>query len=128
MSQNLRVALWVPMTDPAAIGNAVKTTAVPTANKRIASIFGDAGGSGGGAATDFADAAEVTAGVVQNEAISPFTLRNELSREFGIATAAFSAPIAISTTTGVADANRLIKTNAGGVIGPTFIAMDGGTF
>ena len=128
MSQNLRVALWVPMLDPAAIGNAIKTTGAPSANKRIPSIFGEAGGTGGGATVDFADAAEVTAGVVQNEAISPFTLRNELSREFGIATAAFANPIAISATTGVADAGRLIKTNAGGVIGPTFIAMDGGTF
>jgi hypothetical protein len=48
MSQNLRVALWVPNVDPAAIGNAIQTTAAPTANKRIASQF--AASSAGGIA------------------------------------------------------------------------------
>lgn len=46
MSQNLRVALWVPNVDPAAIGNAIRTTAAPSANKRILSEFA-VGGSGG---------------------------------------------------------------------------------
>jgi len=44
MSQNLRVALWVPQVDPANIGNAVRTTAAPTVNKRIMSEFSTPGG------------------------------------------------------------------------------------
>jgi hypothetical protein len=44
MSQNLRVALWVPNVDPAAIGNAIRTTAAPSANKRILSEFAVGGG------------------------------------------------------------------------------------
>jgi hypothetical protein len=49
MSQNLRVATFVPIADPAAIGNLIKTTAGPTANRRLASAFAaDISGSGGG--------------------------------------------------------------------------------
>jgi hypothetical protein len=127
MSQNLRVALWVPNVDPAAIGNAVLTAAVPTANKRIPSVFA-AGGGGGGGTVDFATDAEVAAGVIQNEAINPQTLRTEMSREFGILAADFSSAIAISASTGVASANRLVKTNLGGVLDPTLVMLDGGTF
>jgi hypothetical protein len=108
MSQNLRVALWVPNVDPAAIGNAVLTAAVPTANKRIPSVF--------------------AAGVIQNEAINPQTLRTEMSREFAILAADFGGAIAITQSTGVASANRLVKTNLGGVLDPTLVMLDGGTF
>ena len=128
MSQNLRVALWVPMVDPAAIGNAVTTTAAPTVNKRIASQFAAAGSGGSGGGADFATDAEVAGGVVENETISPGTLRRELSREFAIPAGAFAGAIALDTSLGVPGANRLVKTNASGVIDPTFVAMDGGTF
>jgi hypothetical protein len=50
MSQNLRLALWVPQANPAAVGNAILTTAASTANKRIASQFAAAGSGGGGIA------------------------------------------------------------------------------
>ena len=50
MSQNLRVALWVPMVDPAEVGNVIRTTAAPDVlTKKIPSEFAVAGtGSGGG--------------------------------------------------------------------------------
>jgi hypothetical protein len=50
MSQNLRVALWVPIANPGAVGNLIKTTNVPTVNKRVPSAFAAdiGGGSGGG--------------------------------------------------------------------------------
>jgi hypothetical protein len=128
MSQNLRVALWVPNVDPAAIGNAVLTSGNPTANKRIPSAFGAAGGGSGGGTVDFATDAEVAAGVIQNEAINPQTLRTEMSREFAILAADFSGAIAITASSGVASANRLVKTNLGGVLDPTLVMLDGGTF
>jgi len=49
MSQNLRVALWVPQIDPTVVGEAIRTKAAPSANKRIASEFAViSGGSGSG--------------------------------------------------------------------------------
>ena len=47
MSQNLRVALWVPNADPGAIGNSIRTLAAPSANKRIQSEFAVIEGGGG---------------------------------------------------------------------------------
>jgi hypothetical protein len=50
MSQNLRVATFVPIADPA-VGNLIKATAVATANKRVPSSFAaddNSGGGGGG--------------------------------------------------------------------------------
>jgi len=50
MSQNLRVATFVPIADPA-VGNLIKATAIATANKRVPSAFAaddNSGGSGGG--------------------------------------------------------------------------------
>jgi hypothetical protein len=48
MSQNLRVALWVPNADPAAIGNTIHTTSAPSIHKRILSEFAAGGGGGTG--------------------------------------------------------------------------------
>jgi hypothetical protein len=51
MSQNLRVALWVPAANPVGGNNAIRNIAPPSANKRIPSEFvvlsGGSGGSGG---------------------------------------------------------------------------------
>jgi hypothetical protein len=49
MTQNARVARWVPVADPAEIGDGVVTTNPPTAGKSISTKFQLAGsGSGGG--------------------------------------------------------------------------------
>jgi len=125
MSQNLRLALWVPNVDPLSIGNAIRTTAFPTANKVIPSEFSSAGGSGTGS---FADQGEVTAGTVDNEAISPLTLRTDNSRMLDIPAPAFVGVVAIVTSEGASSANKLIKTNPSGVIDDTLLSMDGGTF
>lgn len=126
MSQNLRVALWVPNVDPGSIGNAIRTVDVPTPNKRIPSEFSSAGGTGG---VDFADQGEVTVGLVNDEAISPLTLRNDNARMFDIPAAAFVSVVAIQTSAGAASANRLIKTNANGQLDESVLPpLDGGLF
>jgi hypothetical protein len=50
MSQNLRVALWVPVVNPVGGNNAIRNTAPPSVNKRIPSEFTllTGGGTGGG--------------------------------------------------------------------------------
>jgi hypothetical protein len=125
MSQNLRVALWVPNVDPASIGNAIRTTDVPSANKVIPSEFA-AGGGGGGVV--FADQGEVSAGLIPDEAIAPRTLRQENVRLFDIPEPAFLGPIVIITSTGAPSANKLVKSNASGLIDDTLLELDGGTF
>jgi hypothetical protein len=125
MSQNLRLALWVPNVDPASIGNAIRTTDAPTVNKRIPSEFA---AGGGGSGVVFADQGEVTAGLVPNEAISPLTLRNDNARMLDIPTIAFLGVVTIITSTGAASANKLVKSNANGLIDDTLLEMDGGTF
>lgn len=130
MSQNLRVALWVPQADPANIGYGIRTNNFPTAHDNIPTEFAAAGGGGGGGA-EFADAAETAAGIVADEVISPATLRTEMIREFNIPGPAFAGAIAIATSAGVASANLLVKTNAAGVIDATLVQgleMDGGVF
>jgi hypothetical protein len=47
MSQNARVALWVPNTTPA-VGDGVKGTSLPDSIKRIATQFAAFGSGGGG--------------------------------------------------------------------------------
>lgn len=47
MSQNLRLALWVPQADPADIGDGIRSTAISSANKRIPSEFAVIEGGGG---------------------------------------------------------------------------------
>ena len=126
MSQNLRVALWVPNVDPANIGNAIRTIDVPSANKRIPSEF-SAGGAGGG--VSFADAAEVAVGTVTDEAISPATLRTEMMREFAMPAATFfTGPVVTVTFSGLASADKIVKTNASGLVDDTLLSLDGGTF
>lgn len=125
MSQNLRVALWVPNVDPAAIGNAIRTTAPPTANKRIPSEFAEAAGGSG---SEFATQDEVTFGVVPDEAISPLTLRNDNARIFDIPAGAFLTPIVVVTFAGAAGVNKVVKTAASGMIDESIVPLDGGTF
>ena len=50
MSQNARVALWIPTVDPDEIGDSIVTTNPPTAEKVITTKFqlGGSGGGGGG--------------------------------------------------------------------------------
>jgi len=129
MSQNLRVATWVPVVDPDAIGNAIHTSAMPTANKRIPSEFAIISGGGGSGGVSFASSAEVIAGVVGDEAISPSTLRNEMMREFAIPAATFTAgAIAVNVSVGGGSGNKLIKTDFNGVIDHSLLLLDGGTF
>ena len=56
MSQNLRLATWVPIVDPAAIGNAIRTASASSANKRIMSEFAAAASGGGGSSVSISDA------------------------------------------------------------------------
>jgi len=46
MTQNLRVATWVPAADPTEIGDGIASAAMPTAHKSIATTFQKGGGSG----------------------------------------------------------------------------------
>ena len=132
MSQNLRVALWVPMVDPGAVGNVIRTLSPSDVlTKKISSEFAEAGtgsgGPGGGGDMVFADNAEVAAGVVADEAISPATLRTELMRELDMPMDFFTAPIAIWEWHGLG-MYHLVKTDDSGGINHTLITLDGGIF
>jgi hypothetical protein len=48
MSQNLRVALWMPTANPVGGSNVINNIGPPTANKRIPSAFAAMTGGGGG--------------------------------------------------------------------------------
>lgn len=48
MTQNARVARWVPTVDPAEVGDGVITTNPPTAGKSLTTKFQLAGSGGGG--------------------------------------------------------------------------------
>jgi hypothetical protein len=48
MTQNARVARWVPVADPAEVGDGVVTTNPPTTGKSLTTKFLLGGGSGGG--------------------------------------------------------------------------------
>jgi len=122
MSQNLRVALWVPQNNPTAVGDNIRTLAPPTANRRVPSAFAV------GNTLEFAEQGEVTGGAVGNEVISPLTLRNDNARLMNIPSAAFLTPIALQASAGAASANKVVKTAASGLIDDTFISLDGGTF
>jgi len=48
MSQNLRVALWMPTANPVGGGNVINNIGPSSANKRIPSAFSVVSGGGGG--------------------------------------------------------------------------------
>jgi hypothetical protein len=129
MSQNARVARWVPSLVPSSVGQGVVTTAGPLPSGVLPTKFAAAGGGGG--STDYASDADLVVGTEPLKAVSPATLRTELAREFGIATALFANPIAIAVRSGTAaDIGMLIKTDATGRIDTGFLptVIDGGTF
>jgi len=129
MTQNARVALWVPtvINNP---GDGVQTTDFPRPDGAISTDW--AAAAGGGADVPWADASETAAGTETLKAISPNTLRDELVREFSIPESSFlAATVTITTGTGVpADGNRLVKTNSMGFISGTVLPtiIDGGTY
>ncbi|UQD96085.1 hypothetical protein [Bradyrhizobium japonicum] len=129
MSQNARVARWVPTVVPDSVGEGVITTAPPTANDVLATKFALGGGSGGVA---FADDAEMEAGAETLKAVSPATYRTELVRLFAIPNPVFADAVAIAARSGdpVQDSNRLVKTDSLGRLDEDFMpaVIDGGTF
>ncbi|MHC2536969.1 hypothetical protein [Bradyrhizobium diazoefficiens] len=128
MSQNARVARWVPTADPDSVGEGVITDASPNPNNVIRTKF--ALGGGGGVA--FADEAEMQAGIETLKAVSPATYRTELVRLLAIPDPAFDDAVAIAVRSGnpSLDQNRLVKTDSLGQLDAGFIPaiIDGGTF
>ncbi|MEY9428148.1 hypothetical protein ABH975_003463 [Bradyrhizobium ottawaense] len=129
MSQNARVARWVPTADPDSVGEGIISDAVPNPNNVIRTKFALGGGSGGVA---FADDAEMQAGDETLKAVSPATYRTELVRLLAIPDPAFDDAVAIATRSGnpSLDQNRLVKTDSLGQLDAGFIPaiIDGGTF
>jgi hypothetical protein len=117
MTQNARVARWVPTTVNA-ISDTVLTTETPRPqDNAIPTIFA-AQSAGGGATIDWATDADMAAGTDGLKVVSPNTLRDEQMRQLGIPEANFADPIAIVTPSGNAalDANRMVKTAGNGLI------------
>lgn len=129
MSQNARVARWVPTVVPGSVGDGVITTAAPGPNNVIPTKFAIAGGAGGVA---WASDAEMQAGIETLKAVAPVTYRDELVRLFNIPGASFASPVAIAVRSGspVNDQNRLVKTDSLGLLDAGFMPaiIDGGTF
>jgi hypothetical protein len=125
MSQNARVARWVPTADPDSVGENVITNSVPNANNVIQTKFA-LGGSGGGVA--FASDAEMETGTEALKAVAPITYRDELVRLFEIPSADFANAIAIAAFSGAP--GQLVKTDAAGRLDGGFMPaiIDGGTF
>ncbi|WLB24941.1 hypothetical protein QIH85_23970 [Bradyrhizobium japonicum] len=129
MSQNARVARWVPTVDPDSVGENVVTQAASGPNNVIPTKFAIAGGAGGVAwATD----AEMQTGTETLKAVAPATYRDELVRLLNIPNASFNNPVAIAVRTGTPanDSNRLVKTDSLGLLDAGFMPaiIDGGTF
>jgi len=129
MSQNARVARWVPTVDPDSVGEGIISNSVPNPNNVILTKFALGGGGGGGVA--FADDIEMKVGDETLKAVSPATYRDELVRLFTIPDADFANPVAIAVRAGsIADNNRLIKTDGTGRLDAGFLPpiIDGGEF
>jgi len=127
MTQNARVALWVPPEDNAA-GDAIVSEAVPGVGKVINTRFGPSAATGGVA---FASDAEMKTGTEALKATSPATTRTELVRLTAIPAVAMTAgAIAVAAGGAAAQANMLVKTNSSGMLDPSFVpsVFDGGTF
>lgn len=129
MSQNARVARWVPTVDPDSVGESVVTNSSPNPNNVIQTKFA-LGGSGGGVA--FADDTEMEAGTEPLKAVAPLTYRDELVRLLAIPGTDFVDAIAIAVRSGAPanDGNRLVKTDSLGLLDAGFMPaiIDGGTF
>jgi hypothetical protein len=131
MTQNARLARWVPTTVNVIADSIVTATTPRPEDGAIDTLFQPAGG-GAGSTVEWASNAETTTGTEGLKAISHNTLRDEMVREFAIPEAAFTGPVAISSNTGVPanDGNRLLKTNASGFINQNVMptVIDAGTF
>ncbi|MEY9184715.1 hypothetical protein ABIG06_006263 [Bradyrhizobium sp. USDA 326] len=129
MSQNARVARWVPTIVPDSVGEGIVTTSPPGPNDVLATKF-EIPGSGGG--VSWADDADMEAGTETLKAVSPSTYRIELTRLFAIPDASFADPVAIAVRSGTPanDSNRLVKTDSNGLLDSGFMPpiIDGGTF
>jgi hypothetical protein len=125
MSQNARVARWVPTADPDSVGENVITNSVPNANNVIQTKFA-LGGSGGGVA--FASDAEMETGTEALKAVAPITYRDELVRLLEIPSTDFANAIAAAAFSGAP--GQLVKTDAFGRLDAGFMPaiIDGGTF
>lgn len=134
MSQNLRLALWVPMVDPAAIGNIIKTVNPPTANKRVPSTFvAEAGGAGSGSPSDATPLMSGTAvpGLSVQFARGDHVHPTDTSRA-PINSPAFTGNPTAATQAANNNSTRLATTayvDAGlAALAATLVVLDGGTF